>query len=169
MARSSVVSGRTASHGEEGMSLAVVVVSVLVLAVLAVGVAVGLRGAGTTGGDALAPGTPTTTAARGSATPTTAPGIPLGALRASCVAGVRAVRTALDYYTSLNGMAPPAGTAWATAASPSGPLLQSWPSGHGTYTISWNGAVLVVAPAHGTAASGSAGTESPPTGCYAVH
>jgi len=101
-------------------------------------------------------------------TTTTSRSIPSAALVAECVADVGAVQTAAQAYRAVNGTAPPAGTAWATRASRGGPYLQSWPSAPGQFTVRWTSSTVLVTPAHGRASRGSAGTASPPSGCYAV-
>jgi len=94
--------------------------------------------------------------------------IPLAALRISCVTSAQAVLSAASTYSITNaGAEPPAGTAWATSSANGGPYLQSWPSST-YYTIAWNGHTVVVRAQHGAVAVGSAGTSSPPTGCYAL-
>ncbi len=107
------------------------------------------------------------TAAAGGTTTTTSPSIPTAALRTECVANVQSVQTAVQTYETLNTAKPPSGTAWATASLHGGPFLESWPVAPGDYTIRWNGRTLVVTPARGRAATNSAGTTSPPSGCDA--
>ncbi|MGC2167545.1 MAG: hypothetical protein WA580_00415 [Acidimicrobiales bacterium] len=86
----------------------------------------------------------------------------------SCLGNFEIVESAISDYQTLDGSIPPAGTTWATSPS-SGPILLSWPSDPPYYTLSWNGHVLSVIPAHGGVAShGNTGTSSPPTGCHAA-
>ncbi|HTT59712.1 MAG TPA: hypothetical protein VMF33_06655 [Acidimicrobiales bacterium] len=85
----------------------------------------------------------------------------------SCLGNYAIVESAISDYQSLENSTPPAGTAWATSAS-GGPILQSWPSDPGYYTLSWNGHLLSVIPEHGAASHGNTGTSSPPTGCHAA-
>ena len=87
---------------------------------------------------------------------------------AACEANFETVRTALATYRALNGVNPPAGTAWATSAANGGPLLTAWPSNAKSYAITWNGLTLDVVPAKGVASHGSFGTASPLTGCLAA-
>jgi hypothetical protein len=108
-----------------------------------------------------------TTGGRGTTT-TTSRTIVSAALVAECVADVQAVSSAAQTYTTVNGASPPAGTSWATAALRGGPFLHSWPSAPGQFAVRWDGATVVVTPAHGRAARGSPGTATPPTGCYAA-
>lgn len=86
----------------------------------------------------------------------------------ACEASFETVRTALETYRALNGVNPPAGTAWATSAANGGPLLKAWPSNAKSYAINWNGLTLDVVPAKGAASHGSFGTASPLTGCLAA-
>lgn len=87
---------------------------------------------------------------------------------AACQANFATIDSAIGVYLALNGTDPPAGTAWATSDANGGPLLQSWPSAPSSYTITWNGRELSVIPARGVPAHGSAGTETPKTGCFAA-
>lgn len=112
---------------------------------------------------------PTTSlAVRGSTTTTTSPsgsGGPGGpareALVAACVANVDTLDAAIQAYEAVHGGLPPAGRAWSHG------LLQSWPSSD-EYALAWTGASVVVTPARGTPSSGSAGSASLRTGCYAA-
>ncbi len=110
----------------------------------------------------------TTHAPGGGTTTTTTQTIISGALLAACVANVQAVKSAVSTYETLNGSKPPRGTSWATSTTHGGPYLQSWPTATARVTVTWNGVSVVVTPAHGRAAVGSAGTTSPPTGCDTI-
>lgn len=112
--------------------------------------------------------TSTTRAAGGGTTTTTTQTIISGALLAACVANVQAVLGAVTTYETLNGAKPPPGTSWATSSAHGGPYLQSWPTATGRVTVGWNGVSVVVTPAHGRAAVGSAGSASPPSGCDTI-
>jgi hypothetical protein len=112
--------------------------------------------------------TTSTTRAPGEGTTTTTQTIISGALLAACVANVQAVQSAVTNYETLNGTKPPPGTSWATSATHGGPYLQSWPTATARVAVTWNGVSVVVTPAHGRAAVGSAGTASPPTGCDTI-
>ncbi len=112
--------------------------------------------------------TATTRGPGGGTTTTTTQTILSAALIAACVANVQAVQGAAQAYETLNGSRPPAGTSWATSTARGGPYLQSWPAATSQVTVRWNGASVVVTPARGRAAVGSAGTSSPPTGCDAI-
>lgn len=118
--------------------------------------------------------TTTTTAPRSTSTSTTtteprttttsSPTIVDQALIQECVGDVTSVDSALSAYEATHGSPPPAGTAWAKG------ILQSWPDGGLTFTLRWTGTEVVVAPVHGRASSGGAGTQSPTrTGCYAAY
>jgi hypothetical protein len=87
---------------------------------------------------------------------------------ATCLASYTQVETALTYYKALKGGSPPAGTTWATSAAGGDALIESWPSGAPYYSITWNGVEFSVIPKRGTASHGTAGTSTPPTGCYAA-
>jgi len=151
-------------HGQTGASL------VGLLAVLVI-----LGGIGAIAALSVQKATPTlptlpTTPTTGQDTTTTSGGstIPLAALRAACVANVEAVITAAQEYAIANaGATPPGGAGWATAGAHGGPYLQAWPVS-AAYAIAWNGRTVVVHARHGRVAVGSAGTSSPPTGCYGV-
>lgn len=95
-----------------------------------------------------------------------ASGARLGAI-AACKADFDSVASALETYRAVNNVDPGTGTAWATSATLGGPYLESWPSGAGHYSITWDGWILSVVPAKGVASHGSCGTSSPVTGCYA--
>ena len=86
----------------------------------------------------------------------------------ACMANYATIESAVQDYRALNGVAPPAGTAWATSSADGGPLLQSWPTDARYYTITWNGSVVSVVPTSGKPSHGSYGTASPSTGCYAA-
>jgi len=89
------------------------------------------------------------------------------ALRAICVADYGTLTTALQFYQTLHGVLPAAGTSWAAGVQSGSSLLQSWPSSPGHFSFTWNGATVGVVPAHGKASEGSEGTGSSATGCYA--
>jgi len=134
---------------------------VITLGVLAVIVLAALPGT-TTSTTIATTGSTTTTA------PRTAGDAARVAARSACQASYAELATAVADYRALNGVAPAAGTAWATSSAHGGPFLQSWPARSTYYAITWNGTVLVVTPTHGAPARGSAGTAAPETGCFAA-
>lgn len=85
-----------------------------------------------------------------------------------CEVDFLSISTEVAEYRAVNGTYPAAGTAWATSSANGGPLLQAWPTDAKYFTITWNGSVLSVVPAHGTPSHGSPGTSSPATGCFAA-
>lgn len=115
-----------------------------------------------TGTTTTIPGVTTTTA------PSTAKSGAREAAASACKVNYQAIETALADYRSLNGSLPPAGAAWATAATKGGPYLQVWPESAPYYSINWNGAQLSVIPVRGAPSHGSDGTSSPQSGCFAV-
>ena len=112
--------------------------------------------------------TSSTTSVGGGTTTSTSRTIVSAAVLAECVADVGLVQGAASAYATINGTPPPAGTAWATAAAKGGPYLHAWPSAPGQFSVRWSGAAVVVTPVRGRASTGSAGTATPPTGCYAA-
>lgn len=90
------------------------------------------------------------------------------AAAASCKADFVVLSAAVSTYRTLNGSNPPAGTAWATSSSNSGPFMQSWPADPQFFTLTWNGSELSVVPVHGVTSHGSLGTSAPATGCFAL-
>jgi hypothetical protein len=110
-------------------------------------------------------GSPTTGSAV-TTSPTNIAGPAQQAAVSTCRSDFDSVNAALQAFRTLNGALPPAGTAWATAATQGGPYFSAWPSSS-TFTIEWNGSVLSVVPNVGTPSSGSSGTSAPPTGCFA--
>jgi len=95
------------------------------------------------------------------------PSGPSGAAVAACLADYHSVELLLQLYRTEHQTDPPAGTAWALSLSSNGTEGQTWPSSP-SYAISWDGAALSVNPSSGRASSGSSGTASPPTGCFAA-
>jgi hypothetical protein len=162
--RPSGAASATAAH-DRGASLIGLLVVLVVLGATAAIVVAALP----TTSSVTLPTTSTThtTGGRGTTT-TTSRTIVSAALIAACVADVQAVASAAQTYATLNGAPPPAGTSWATAAVKGGPFLHSWPSAPGQFAVRWDGATVVVTPAHGQAAQGSPGTATPATGCYAA-
>jgi hypothetical protein len=142
---------RPTSH-ESGIALVATLASLIIVAIL---VAVVLSTTASTPTVTLSPGT-TLDANAAAATRLAA--------EATCEANFEAVSGALNAYVAVHGKSPPAGTAWATAAS-GGPLLRAWPSQAG-YAITWNGVALVVRPAHGAASVGSDGAARQHDGCF---
>ncbi len=156
--------GRTTSGDstEQGVSMIATLIVVVILGVL---VSITLSsGHGPTPSTLAHPGAPTTT--------TVPSNIGAGAGEATvaaCQANYASIDAAVEDYRALNGVAPPAGTAWATSDANGGPLLLSWPTDTKYYTITWNGAVVSVIPVKGLASHGSYGTASPATGCFAAY
>jgi len=158
--------GRRRVHGsgrEQGIALLGTLLTVIVLAVMAVIMLNTLGGSPS--------GTGTTTTIPG-ATTTTVPATPGSGAQAAtvsaCRANYRAIETALADYRSLNGSLPAAGASWATTAANGGPYLQVWPESVPYYSITWNGAQLSVIPVRGASSHGSDGTSSPKSGCFAT-
>jgi hypothetical protein len=163
---------RGSEPAERGSSLIALLLVVLILGVTA---AVALGGLGYTpnstitgipstmpGGGAIVAATSTTVVAKSrNNNPRESP-------IAACRADYAIVRAAVQKYEKINGSLPAAGTAWASSSANGGPLLGEWPRGEGRFTIVWNGSMLSVVPAVGTATHGSMGTKAPPTGCFAV-
>jgi hypothetical protein len=85
---------------------------------------------------------------------------------AACEANFTTMDTAIATYRALHGVAPPAGTAWATSTADGTPILQSWSNSAVGYQITWNGVTLSVIPTKGIPSHGSYGTSSPATGCF---
>lgn len=151
---------RTSEYGVAmiGMLIVIVILGVLAAIVLS-------QQSGPTPqdiGGATRPGTAATTIPR-----SVASGARLSAI-AACKDDFETVATALETYRTVNNVDPGAGTAWATSPALGGPFLESWPSGAGHYSITWDGSMLSVVPANGVASHGSFGTSSPVTGCYAA-
>lgn len=164
------VDRRRTNAGDEGSSLAGLIVAVLVMGVAA---AVVVSQLGSTTVPTLAttttssrPGTTTTTSR--TTTSSTVLTVIGQALVTECDSDYSALAAAILDYETLNGAPPAAGTAWATSRAKGGPYVQSWPSGEGRFAIRWNATSLEVVPTRGTASVGSAGTPSPPTGCDAL-
>jgi hypothetical protein len=146
---------------ERGSALIGTLLTVIILGVMAVIMLNTLGGSPASTGPTI-PGATTTTAP---ATP--ANGAQEAAVSA-CQANYQAILTALADYRALNGSAPAAGVAWATAAGNGGPFLQVWPQSASHYSITWNGVQLSVIPVKGASSHGSDGTSSPKTGCFAA-
>jgi len=146
--------------GERGVALLATLLTLLILGVVATIVLTTVPGT-----------TPKSPGGASSGTTTTVPHtVASGAQMASvvaCRADFQSVESALHLFRSLNGTPPAPGTAWATSASHGGPFMQSWPTGSGRFTLSWNGATLSVIPVAVVSSHGSVGTSAPPTGCYA--
>ncbi|HEV7958831.1 MAG TPA: hypothetical protein VGP11_05155 [Acidimicrobiales bacterium] len=153
--------------GERGSSLIAILSVVVTLGIL---VAITLSFTlGTTTPTTLAPQHPNTGT---TSTTTTAPKDAASgaseATLAACEANFAIIESAVEDYRALNGVAPPAGTAWATSDANGGPLMQSWPSAPSSYAITWNGRELSVIPVRGVASHGSMGSGTPKTGCFAA-
>jgi type II secretory pathway pseudopilin PulG len=118
------------------------------------------------------PATPSGAGSSSSLSTTTVPqSVGSGAQEAAisaCQLNFQALTTALTDYRALNGAYPAAGTAWATSSTNGGPYLAAWPADVHYYSITWNGSILSVLPAKGTASHGSMGTNTPVTGCFAA-
>lgn len=164
--------GRSSGAAQRGSSLIGLLIVVLILGVMA---AVTLGTLGYTPNSAMT-GIPSTMPGGGAIVATSSTTIGTHSLgnhagataMAACRADYARVSAAVQNYKKLNGALPPAGTAWAHAATKGGPLLKAWPRVVHRYTIMWNGSTLSVVPVKGTVAHGSVGTSSPPTGCYAA-
>ena len=158
--------GRRRVHGscrEQGIALLGTLLTVIVLAVMAVIMLNTLGGSPS--------GTGTTTTIPGATTATVPATLESGAQEAAvsaCRANYRAIEMALADYRSLNGLLPAAGAACATAAANGGPYLQVWPESARDYSIVWNGTQLSVIPVRGASSHGSDGTSSPQSGCFAA-
>ena len=133
------------------------------LIILGVMAAVAVSAVGGTGGNTL-PTTPheTTTSAGESNNVAIQ-----AALGATCVADFAALSTALQVYTALHSVNPPAGTTWVRGIESGSTLMESWPSDPGHFTFTWNGSALGVVPRHGATSTGSAGSQNSSSGCYA--
>ena len=115
--------------------------------------------------------TPSSTTLPGATTTTIPQSAASGAQEAAiaaCQADYQVINSAISEYSALQGDYPPSGTGWATSSANGGPLLQTWPSEANYFALTWNGSVLSVVPARGPASHGSAGTNFPPTGCFAA-
>jgi hypothetical protein len=150
-------------HSERGSSLLGILSVVATLGILAV-IVLTLNFGST-------PSQPRTSVGGSPPTTTTAPANIASeqqvADRVACQADFTVITTAVADYRALNGSNPPAGIAWATSTNGGGPFIQSWPSLAHAFTFSWNGTTLNVVPVKGRASHASAGTTSPPTGCFA--
>jgi len=156
--------GRTTSGDftEEGVSMIATLIVVVILGVL-VSIALSSgHGAPPPASDSGSPTTTTTTTSNIGAVATEA-------TVTACQANYATINTAVQDYRAVNGVAPPAGTAWATSSAMGGPLLQSWPTDAKYYSITWNGKVVSVVPVQGVASHGTYGTASPATGCFAAY
>jgi type II secretory pathway pseudopilin PulG len=145
---------------EQGMAMVSMLIVVVILGVLVTVVLAGPHSpapAGTT-----ASGSPTTTT-----TPQSIASIAPEAQLSACQADFALLEAAINQYQALNGSFPATGTTWANSTANGGPFLQSWPSGAPNFSISWNGAQLIVVPRQGPASRGTYGTSSPATGCFA--
>jgi Na+-transporting methylmalonyl-CoA/oxaloacetate decarboxylase gamma subunit len=153
---------------DRGLTLAGMVVVLGVLSVILVAFLAFMSNASTHTTDintlTSVPSKSTTTTLPGATTTTIQ--TPAAALIATCVTDYRLVSTAVGAYSVSNSTLPPHGVAWATSSAKGGPYLHSWPV-LVNHTIRWTGTTLIVVPKRGTS-SASAGTASPPTGCYAV-
>jgi hypothetical protein len=151
------------SFREEGVAMLATLLTVIILGVMAVIMF------NTLGGSPSTTGTSTTIAGE---TTTTTPATPAnGAQEAAvsaCQTNYLAIETALADYRALNGSAPAAGSAWATAATNGGPYLQVWPESAPYYSITWNGTQLSVVPKRGESSHGSDGTSALKSGCFAA-
>ena len=146
---------------EQGYSMVMLLVVVVILGVLATLVLAGPHGPSST--NTTVKGSPPTS----TTTPQSiASAVPQSQVSA-CSADFASLDAALGAYRAFNAAAPAPGTAWATSKAHGGPFLQQWPSGAPNFSISWNGTVLSVVPKKGTESHGSYGTLSPKTGCYA--
>jgi hypothetical protein len=152
------------SRGERGVAMLATLITVIILGVMVVIMFNTLGGSPSS--------TATSTSIPGEGATTTAPATPAnGAQEAAvsaCQANYESLETALSDYRALNGSAPAAGTAWATAATNGGPYLQSWPVSAPYYCITWNGVQLSVVPVRGAPSHGNDGTSSPKSGCFAA-
>ena len=90
------------------------------------------------------------------------------AAQSACLVDFRSITSALSDYRTLNGVLPDPGIAWATSTEHGGPFITTWPAQPRYFTLTWNGTVLSVHPARGVASHGTAGSSSPPTGCYSA-
>ena len=143
---------------EEGFSLLGTLSVVLILGVLAM---IALT-------SAPSPSSPSPSGSAGRAT--TLPSSPASgaslATMLACKTDFLSLTLAVEDYLAANGVNPPAGTTWATRPTNGGALIQSWPVING-FTFVWNGSKLSVVPKKGLSSTGSFGTSSPPTGCFA--
>jgi hypothetical protein len=151
------------SWGDEGVAMLATLLTIIILAVMAVIMLNTLGGSPSgTGTGTTIPGATTTT------TPATPENGAQEAAVSACQLNYQAIETALADYRSLNGSLPVAGAAWATAATNGGPYLQVWPESAPYYSITWNGTQLSVIPVRGASSHGSDGTSSPKSGCFAA-
>ncbi len=116
-------------RGDGGVSLVGLLVTLVILAVMALAV-VRLT-------QSHSPGTPSAERA------------PTAAARAVCQAAVTALDQAVSAYQALNGGPPPPGRAWAVTTAAGGPWVQSWPGIAHEFTITWNGHRFAVTTPHG--------------------
>jgi len=147
-------------------ALAVLLAVVAAGLLVGVGMLAGLYNVGTSGNDLSAVG-PVTPTVRTDASPPVAAGR-TAADQAACVADETEVADAATHYRTVTGWYPAAGTAWATTSSNGAPMLATWPSGAGAFTIRWNGSSVVVVPASGAPSTGSPGSPGAHDGCFAV-
>jgi type II secretory pathway pseudopilin PulG len=91
-----------------------------------------------------------------------------GHVAAACESDYDSVSQAVQSYFASNLAYPPAGSSWATSDARGGPYLQSWPADPEYYGIDWNGQNVSVVPVHGHWSSGSFGSKTPSTGCFAT-
>ncbi len=154
-------------RSESGVGMVATLAVVVILGVLVTVVLVGQPGTPSS----TSPLTGTSSSATGGTTSTTTQVSSVdtdtsAATIAACRGNYSIILAAISDYETLNGAPPPAGTSWATTPAQSA-LLDSWPSGLPYYSLVWNGHQLDVVPHHGAVSHGSAGSPSPPTGCYA--
>jgi len=163
---------RGSDAAERGSSLIGLLIVLVILGLMA---AATLGGLGYTSNPAIT-GVPLTMPGGGAIVATTSTTVltpnpndhPSTTTIATCRADYATVSSAVQSYERHNGVLPPAGTAWAHLTVKGVPLLRVWQRDKHNYVIEWNGSTLSVVPAKGVTAHGSAGTSSPPTGCFAA-
>ena len=150
-------------HSTEGGFALVGTLAVVIILGVMVAIALATLQPNATPSGTTLPGTPTTTTI-----PQSAASGAQEAAAVACEVDFLSISTEVAEYRAINGTNPAAGTAWATSSANGGPLLKAWPTDAKYFTITWNGSVLSVVPAHGTPSHGSPGASAPATGCFAA-